>query len=99
MLVFGSPRATCILNLRGYLFANKLILKSILCLVVFSTQLNSSSAQQDQLAVVLFLGSPLSVYSGIHQLLLVADCQLSSNTISILLTPYLSRQHITAYLY
>ena len=42
---------------------------------------------------------PLSVYLSIHRLLLVAHCQLSSSTMGVLLTPYLSRQHITAYLH
>ena len=48
---------------------------------------------------VLFLGSSLFIYLSIHQLLLVAHCQLSSSTVSALLTLHLSRQHITAYLY
>ena len=48
---------------------------------------------------VLFLGSSLFIYSSIHQLLLVAHCQLSSSTMGVLLTLHLSRQHITAYLY
>ena len=48
---------------------------------------------------VLFLGSYLFIYSSIHQPLPVAHCQLSSNTMSVLLTLHLSRQHITAYLY
>ena len=39
------------------------------------------------------------IYLSIHRLLLVACCQLISNTMGILSTPYLSRQHITAYLY
>ena len=48
---------------------------------------------------VLFLGSSLFIYSSIHQLLLVAHCQLSSSTMGVLLTLHLSRQHITTYLY
>ena len=48
---------------------------------------------------VLFLGSSLFIYSSIHQPLPVAHCQLSSSTMSVLLTLHLSRQHITAYLY
>ena len=48
---------------------------------------------------VLFLGSPLFIYFGIRQLLLVAHCQLSSSTMGILLVLHLSRQHIIAYLY
>ena len=48
---------------------------------------------------VLFLGSSLFIYLNIHQLLLVAHCQLSSSTIGILLRLHLSHQHITAYLY
>ena len=48
---------------------------------------------------VLFLGSSLFIYSSVHQLLLVAHCQLSSSTMGVLLTLHLSRQHITAYLY
>ena len=35
---------------------------------------------------VLFLGSPLFIYSNIHRLLLVAHCQLSSSTMGALLT-------------
>ena len=34
-------------NLRDYLFANKLTLKSTLCSVIFDTRLNSPSTQQD----------------------------------------------------
>ena len=48
---------------------------------------------------VLFLGSFLFIYSNVHRLLLVAHCQLSSSTMSALLTHHLSCQHITAYLY
>ena len=48
---------------------------------------------------VLFLRSSLFIYSSVHQLLLVAHCQLSSSTMGVLLTLHLSRQHITAYLY
>ena len=48
---------------------------------------------------VLFLGSSLFIYLNIHRLLLVARCQLSSGTMSDLLTLHLSHQHITAYLY
>ena len=48
---------------------------------------------------VLFLGSSLFIYLNIHRLLLVVCCQLSSSTMSDLLTLHLSRQHITAYLY
>ena len=43
VLVFGSSRATCILSYMTIRFANKLILKSILCSIVFSTRLNSFS--------------------------------------------------------
>ena len=43
VLVFGSSRATCILSYMTIRFANKLILKSILCSIVFSTWLNSFS--------------------------------------------------------
>ena len=48
---------------------------------------------------VLFLGSSLLIYSSIHQPLPVAHHQLSSSTMSVLLTLHLSHQHITAYLY
>ena len=48
---------------------------------------------------VLFLGSSLFIYSSIHEPLPVAHCQLSSSTMSVLLTLHLSHQHITAYLY
>ena len=48
---------------------------------------------------VLFLGSPLFIYSSIHQLPLVARCQPSSSTMGTLLAIHLSCQHITAYLY
>ena len=43
VLIFGSSRATCILSYMTIRFANKLILKSILCSIVFSTWLNSFS--------------------------------------------------------
>ena len=46
-----------------------------------------------------FLGSSLFIYSSIHQPLPMAHCQLSSSTMSVLLTLHLSHQHITAYLY
>ena len=35
VLIFGSSRATCILSYMTICFANKLILKSILCSIVF----------------------------------------------------------------
>ena len=41
----------------------------------------------------------LFIYSGICQLLPVACCQVSSSTMSRLLTLHLSHQHITAYLF
>ena len=48
---------------------------------------------------VLFLGSSLFIYLSIHQPLPVAHHQLSSSTMSVLLTLHLSCQHITAYLH
>ena len=43
VLIFGLSRATCILSYMTIRLANKLILKSFLCSIVFSTRLNSFS--------------------------------------------------------
>ena len=96
VLIFGSSRATCILSYMTIRFANKLILKSILCSIVFSTRLNSFPRL---IACRSISWIPLFIYLSILRLLPVACCQLGYSTMGILSTPYLSRQHITAYLY
>ena len=97
VLIFGSSRAHCILSYMTIRFANKLILKSILCSIVFSTRLNPFFPRLIACRSISWI--PLFIYLSILRLLPVACCQLGYSTMDILSTPYLSRQHITAYLY
>ena len=64
--------------------------------IISQTKPNSSLLDMINWLSFYFLDPPLFIYLNIHRLLLVACCQLSSSTMGILLTPYLSRQHITA---